>query len=105
MKNNEEILLFESPSKANKKAVRPKKLQPKFNQFTALDSVTEIDQYIAAQQLISEISHQFATNKSSLESWFVSSVARDYKVKQIYLENIQLDSYSFFFYSILFFLF
>lgn len=83
MKNNEEVLLFESPSKSSKKQFRPKKLQPKFNQFTSLDSVTEIDQYIAAQQLISEISHRFATNKSGLESWFVSSVAGDYKVNFI----------------------
>lgn len=51
--------------------------------FVPLESVSEIDQYIAAQNLIAEISHQFATNKSMLESWFISSTVEEFKVSLI----------------------
>ncbi len=59
------------------KATSPRR---KRKDYIPLESVSEIDQYIAAQQLIAEISHQFATNKSMLESWFISSTVEEFKV-------------------------
>ena len=53
------------------------------NDFIPLDSVSEIDQYLAAQQLIAQISDQFARNKSMLESWFISASVEEFAVSYV----------------------
>jgi hypothetical protein len=90
MKSNDDVLLFEdysrSPRVINKKAPNP-------NQKTASAeaTVTEVDQYIAAQHLISEISHQFARNKSMLESWVITASANEYQTAK---DNLELKLHS-----------
>jgi hypothetical protein len=54
--------------------------RPPTTNFVTLESVSEIDQYIAAQHLISEIGHQFASNKSLLENWFISASVEEFQV-------------------------
>lgn len=61
------------------------KVQDEKREVTSLESVSEIDQYLAAQQLIAEISDQFARNKSMLESWFIASSVEEFKVMGIFL--------------------
>jgi hypothetical protein len=72
MKSNDEDDDREYPSSNGRR--------PPNTNFLALESVSEIDQYIAAQHLISEIGHQFASNKSLLEKWFITASVEEFKV-------------------------